>query len=168
MMYPKILFKAYKNETVSKDVGMENADETNNVCRETTISDLDKYLSIQGGVEMNNATPLEGSSVILGYQNIVQDGVTFIQNLLTLVDFIHNEDQASNSAEFEWNDDGGDGSTDAKHIKKNQTRSSELLPLEMMMIEVKVASLTTVVSLKCLQSNHNVNLNYHSYLNYLH
>jgi hypothetical protein len=56
--------------------------------------------------------------VILGEQNIVQDGVTFIQNLLTLVDFIHNEDQASNSEEFKWNVDGGGGSTDAKHMKK--------------------------------------------------
>ncbi len=66
------------------------------------------------------------------------------------MDFNNDEDQASNSEEFEWNDDGGCGSTDAKHIKKNQTRSSELLPLKMMMIEVKVANLTTVVSLKYL------------------
>ncbi len=79
---------------------------------------------------------MEGSSVILGEQNIVQDGVTFIQDMLTLVDFIHDEDQASNSEEFEWNYNGGGGSTDAKHIKKNQTRSSELLPLKKMMIEV--------------------------------
>ncbi len=35
----------------------------------------------------------EGSSVILGEQNIVQDGVTFIQDLLTLVDF--NNDESS-------------------------------------------------------------------------
>jgi hypothetical protein len=80
--------------------------------------------------------------------------------------------------------DGGGGSTDysevendssdlsvklsVKHIKKNQTRSSELLPLKMVMIEVKVASLTTVISLKYLQSNHKVNLNYYSSLDYLH
>jgi hypothetical protein len=32
--------------------------------------------------------------------------------------------------------------------EKNQTKSSELLMLKMMMIEVKAASLTTVVSLK--------------------
>ncbi len=38
----------------------------------------------------------------------------------------------------------------------------------MMMIEVKVASLTTVVSLKYLQSNHKMNLNYNSSVNYLH
>ncbi len=59
MMYPKILFKAYKMKLLAKDVGMENADETTNVCRETTISDLGKDLSIQGGVEMKNATPSE-------------------------------------------------------------------------------------------------------------
>jgi hypothetical protein len=69
---------------------------------------------------MNNATPLEGSSVILGEQNIVQDGVAFIQDMLTLVVFNNDEDQTSNSKEFKWNDDGGGGSTDAKHIKKIQ------------------------------------------------
>jgi hypothetical protein len=133
---------------------------------------------------MNNATPLEGSSVILGEQNIVHDGVTFIQDLLTSVDFINDEDQASNSEEVKWNDDGDSGSTDysevendssdssvklsTKHIKQNQTRSSKMLLLRMMMIEVKVASLTTVVSLKYLQLNHKVNLNYYSSLDYLH
>ncbi len=125
---------------------MEKVDETTYVCGETTIIDLGKDLSIQGLVEMNNATPLQGSSVILGEQNIIQDGVTFIQDLLTSVDFIHNENEASNSEEFKWNDDGGGGSTDAKHIKKNRTRSSEILLLKIMMIEVKVASLTTVIS----------------------
>ncbi len=44
---------------------MEKADETTNVCGETTIIDLGKGFSIQGGVEMNNASPFEGSSVIL-------------------------------------------------------------------------------------------------------
>jgi hypothetical protein len=83
------------------------------------------------------------------------------------VDFYNDEDQASTSEEFEWNDDGGGGSTDAKHIKK-KTRSSELLPLKMMMIEVKVASLITVISLKYLQLDHKVNLNFYSSLDYLH
>jgi hypothetical protein len=92
--------------------------------------------------------------------------VTFIQDLLTLVDFNNDEDQASNSEEIEWNDDGGGGSTDAILIKK--TGSSELLLLKMMMIEVKVASLTTVVSLKYLQLKHKVNLNYYISLDYLH
>jgi hypothetical protein len=36
---------------------------------------------------MNDATPMEGSSVIIGEQNIVQDGVTLIQDPLTMVDF---------------------------------------------------------------------------------
>ena len=44
---------------------MENADKTINVRRETNISDLGNDLSIQGHVEMKNATPLEGSSVNL-------------------------------------------------------------------------------------------------------
>jgi hypothetical protein len=51
---------------------------------------------------------------------------------------------------------------------KNQMRSSELLPLMLMMIEVKVASLTAVVSFKYLQLNHKMNLNYYSSVNYLH
>jgi hypothetical protein len=123
-----------QNKTVSKDVGMEKADET--------TKDLSKVLFIQGDVEMNNATLLEGSSVILGEQDIVLDG----------------DDQTSNSEEVEWNDDGDGGygdnsevvkdSSDSsvkltwRHMKKNQMRSSELLMLMMMIIEV-----TTVVSL---------------------
>jgi hypothetical protein len=130
---------------------------------------------------MNNATLLESSSVILGEQNIVQVGVTFIQDPLTSVDFNNDEDQASNLEEFNWNDDGGGGSTDysevekdspdisvklsAKHIK---TRSSELLPLKMMMVETKFGSLTTVVSRKYPKLNHKVNLKYYSSLDYLH
>jgi hypothetical protein len=114
---------------------------------------------------MNDATPMEGSSVIIEEQNIVQDGVPFIQDLLTMVDFNNDEGQASNFEEVKWKDDGGGGSTDysevendssdsliklsAKHIK-NQNRNSELLLLKMLMIEVKAASLTPVVSLKHL------------------
>ncbi len=103
--------------------------------------------------------------MILGEQNIVQDGVTFIQDKLTLVDFNNVEDQTSTSDEFKWNDDSGVGSTDTKHIKK-KTRSTQMLWLKMMK-EVKVASLITVVSLKYLQLNHKLKLNYHSSLNHL-
>ncbi len=70
---------------MNKSIVDEKAVETTNVCGETSIIDLGKDLSIQGGVEMNDATPLEGSSVILGEQNIVHDG----------------DDQALNSEEFE-------------------------------------------------------------------
>jgi hypothetical protein len=58
---------------------MEKSDETTNVCGETTIIDLGKDLSTQGDVEMNNATPVEGGSVILGEQNIVHNEETYIQ-----------------------------------------------------------------------------------------
>ncbi len=37
-----------------------------------------RVLSLQGGVEINNATTLEVSSVILEEQNIEQDGKTLI------------------------------------------------------------------------------------------
>ena len=100
-----------------------------------------------------------------------------------MVDLNYDEDQASNSKEVKWNDDGDGGygdnsevkndSSDSsvklslKHIKKNQRKSSELLLLKMMIIEVKTASLTTVVSLKHLQSNHKVTLNCYSSLDHL-
>jgi hypothetical protein len=132
---------------------------------------------------MEKADEMEGSSVILGQQNIVHDRETFIQDQLTTVDFNNDEDQASNLKEVEWNDDGDGGygdnsevendSSDSsvkltwKRMKKNQTKSSELLMLKMMMIEVKAASLTTVVSLKHHQSNHMVTLNYYSSLDHL-
>jgi hypothetical protein len=178
------IIQGLQNKTVSDDVRMKKADEITNASGETTIIDLGKELSIQGGVEMNNATTLEGSSVIFGEQNIEQDEETLIQDLLTAVDFNNDEDQASNLKEVEWNDDGDGGygddsevendSSDSslklslKHIKNNQTKKSELLPVKMMMIEVKAASLTTVVSLKHLQSNHKVTLNYYSFLDHLH
>ena len=101
----KNISQGLQNKTVSNDVGMEKADE------------------------------MEGSSVILGQQNIVHDRETFIQDQLTTVDFNNDEDQISQKT---------------------------------MMIEVKVASLTTVISLKYLQSNHKVNLNYNSSVDYLH
>ena len=44
---------------------------------------------------MNDATKTEGGSVNIGEQNIVQDGLTFMQELLTS-DFNNNEDQAWN------------------------------------------------------------------------
>jgi hypothetical protein len=117
---------------------MEKADETTNVNGETSFIDPGKELSIHGGVEMNNATPLEGSSVILGEQDIVLDG----------------DDQTSNSKEFELNKDNTEVENDSsdssvkltwKHMKKYQTKSSEFLMLRMMMIEVKSASQTTVI-----------------------
>ncbi len=79
------IIQGLQNETVCKDVGIEKADETTN--------DPGKDLSIQGDVEMNNATLLEGRSVILGEQDVVLDG----------------DDQMSNSEEVEWNDDDDGG-----------------------------------------------------------
>jgi hypothetical protein len=132
---------------------------------------------------MNNATSLEGSSVILEEQNIEQDGETLIQNLLTMVDFNNDEDQASKLKEVEWNDDGDGGYKIIQkwkmipqiHLsnlvqnksKQNQTKRLELLLLKKMMIVVKGASLTTVISLKHHQSNHKVTLYYYSSLDHL-
>jgi hypothetical protein len=55
------IIQGLQNDTVSKDVGMEKADETTNINGETSFIDPGKELSLQGGVEMNNATSLEGS-----------------------------------------------------------------------------------------------------------
>ena len=52
--------------------------------------------------------------------------------------------------------------------KKIKQELQKCFWLKMMMMEVKVASLTKVVSLKYLQSNHKVKLNYNSSVDYLH
>ncbi len=54
---------------------------------------------------MNNATPLEGSSVILGEQDIVHDG----------------DDHASNSEEVIWNDDGDGGYGDNSEVENDSS-----------------------------------------------
>jgi hypothetical protein len=102
------IIQGLQNETVSKDVGMEKADETTNVNVETSFIDPGKDLSIQGGVEMNNATPLEGSSVNIGEQDILLDG----------------DDQMSNSEEFEWNDDGDGDYKDNSEVENDYSDSS--------------------------------------------
>jgi hypothetical protein len=84
-----------QKETVSDGIEMEKADEitdafghVNKDCddranKENTIIDQGRDLSIHDGVEMNDATPMEGGSVNIAEQNIVQDGLTFMQELLT-------------------------------------------------------------------------------------
>jgi hypothetical protein len=79
---------------------MEKEDETTN--------DPSKDLLIQGDVEMNDSTLLEGSSVILGEQDIVLDG----------------DDQTSNSEEVEWNDDGDGGYGDNSEVENDSSDSS--------------------------------------------
>jgi hypothetical protein len=124
------IIQCLQKETLSDDVEMEKADETtdasghvNKDCddridEEDTIIDQGKDLSIQGGVEMIDATPMEGGAVVIGEQNIVRDGKTFIKDLLTTVDLNNNENQALNSEEVEWEDDGIGGSTDYSEVKK--------------------------------------------------
>jgi hypothetical protein len=62
--------------------------------------------------------------VIIGEQNIGQDGVTFIQDLLTMVDFKYDEDQVSNFEEVKSKDDGGSGSTDYSEVENESSDSS--------------------------------------------
>ncbi len=101
MMYPKKKIQDFQHENGHYNDGMENTDET------------------QGDVEQNNDSFLEGCSLILGEWNIVQDGVIFIEDKMTLLDFDNAEDQTSNSdEEFEWNDGSGVVSKDTKHMKK--------------------------------------------------
>jgi hypothetical protein len=170
-----------KADETTDTSGYVNKDCDDRIDGENTIIDQGKDLFVQGGVEMNDATPMDDSSVIIVEQNIVQDGVTFITDLLTTVDF--NNDEDSNSEEVEFDNDGIGGSTDIQKLKmipevhpsnlaqntlKNQKRSSQLLLKKMLMIGVKAASLTTVISLKHLLSNNKMNLNYHSSLDHLH
>jgi hypothetical protein len=65
---------------------------------------------------MNNATPLEGSSVILGEQDFVLDG----------------DDQTSNSEEVEWNDDGDGGYKDNSEVENDSSDSSVELTWKLM------------------------------------
>jgi hypothetical protein len=57
---------------------------------------------------MNNATLLEGSSVIFGEQDIVLDG----------------DDQTSNSEEVEWNDDDDGGYGVNSEVENDSSDSS--------------------------------------------
>jgi hypothetical protein len=77
------IIQGSQKETVNDDVEIEKADErtgatdhVNEDCddrieEENTIINDGKDLSIQDGVETNDATPMEGGSVIIGEQNIV-------------------------------------------------------------------------------------------------
>ncbi len=66
---------------------------------------------------MEKADGMEGSSVILGQQNIVHDRETFIQDQLTAVDFNNDEDQISKSKEVAWNDDSECGYGDNSEVE---------------------------------------------------
>jgi hypothetical protein len=69
-------------------------------------------------------TLMEGGSVNIGEQTIVQGGWTVMQELLTMVDFNNDEDQASNPEEVEYEDYGIGDSSDSSvkvraiHVKK--------------------------------------------------
>jgi hypothetical protein len=98
--------------------------------------------------------------------------------------FNNDEDQASKSKKVEWNDDSDCGYGDdsevenefsdssvkpnAKHIKKKSNKKYKNVVVEDDDDRSKVASLKTVVSLKYLQLNHKMNLNYNSSVDYLH
>ncbi len=102
-----------QNEDVNNDVGMENTDE------------------IQGDDEQNNTSFSEGGSVIYKEQKIVTDGVLFIEDKLTSLDFDNAENQPSPSdEEFEWNDDSAVVSKDAKHMKKQTNKTTKNVVVE--------------------------------------
>jgi hypothetical protein len=122
-----------QKETVSDDVEMKKADKTNGafdhvntdcddrIDEENTIIDQGRDLSIQDNVspiQMN--TTIEGGSVNIGEQNIVEGGLTFMQEQLTS-DFNNNEDQAWNHDEVEDEDYGIGGSSDSSS-KLNQEK----------------------------------------------
>ena len=103
---------------------------------------------------------LEGGSVTCKEQNIVTDGVLFIEDKLTSLEFDNAGNQTSPSdEEFEWNDDNAVVSNDAKHMKKKQPKML-LSKMKMMMI--------AVISLNYPQPCYNLKLNHLTSLNYLH
>ena len=73
---------------------------------------------------MEKAEEMEGSSVILGEQNIVHDGEIFIQDQLTTVDFNNDEDQTSKLKDVEWNDDSDCGYGDNSEVENEFSDSS--------------------------------------------
>ena len=78
----------------------------------------------------NNTSFLEGGSVICKEQSIVADGVLFIEDKLTLLEFDNAGNQTSSSdEEFKWNDDNAIVSNDAKHMKKitNKTTKNDVV-----------------------------------------
>jgi hypothetical protein len=89
-----------KADKTTDAFGHFNKDCDDRIDKENTIIDQGRDLSIQDGVKMNDATKTEGGSVNIGEQNIVQDGLTFMQELLTS-DFNNIEDQAWNHEEVE-------------------------------------------------------------------
>jgi hypothetical protein len=128
------IIQGLQKETVSDDVKIKKADKTTDafghvdkdsddrIDEENTIIDQGKDLSIQAGVEMNNATPMEGGSVNIGEQNIVQDGLTSMQELLTS-DFNNNEDQIRNHEEVKNEDYGIGGSSDSSEVEYDSSDS---------------------------------------------
>jgi hypothetical protein len=129
------IIQGLQNKTACDDVEMEKADKTTDafghvskdcddiIDEENTIIDQGTDLSIQDGVEMIDATPMEGGSVNIGEQNIVQDGLTFMQEQLTS-DFNNNDDQASIHEEVKYEDYGIGGSSDSSEIKYDSSDSS--------------------------------------------
>ncbi len=97
-----------QNEDVNNNVGMENTDE------------------IQGDDEQNNTSFSEGGSVICKKQNTETDGVLFIEDKSTSLEFDNAGNQTSPSVEeFEWNDDNAVVSNDAKHMKKITNKTTK-------------------------------------------
>ncbi len=75
-------------------------------------------------VGMEKADEMEGSSVILGEQNIVHDGEIFIQDQLTTVDYNNDKDQTSKSKDAKWNDDSDCGYGDNSEVENEFSDSS--------------------------------------------
>jgi hypothetical protein len=87
--------KADETTGAAGRTGHVNKDRDDRIDEENTIIDQGKDLFIHDGVEKNDTTLMEGGSVIIGEQNIEQDGLT---------DFINHEDQALNHEEDKWED----------------------------------------------------------------
>ena len=136
----KLVFKLIKGIATLMNLNIHDSSKTNDANAEQTNSIVDDDVEqnevsqniIQGlqnktvsnDVGMEKADEMEGSSVILGEQNIVHDRETFIQDQLTTVDFNNDEDQISKSKEVAWNDDSDCGYGDNSEVENEFSDSS--------------------------------------------
>ncbi len=101
--YPNLIFKIFKMKMLITMLGWK--------------------MQMRFKVMMNKIIHLfcEGGSVICKELSIVADGVLFIEDKLTSLEFDNAGNQTLPSdEEFEWNDDNAVVSNDAKHMKRNE------------------------------------------------
>jgi uncharacterized protein YabE (DUF348 family) len=108
----------------------------------------DALTIIEHDIQEDNVPPIQTNTLIkdgsvnIGEETIVQGGQTVMQELLTMVDFNNDEDQASNPEEVEYEDYGIGDSSDSsvkvstKHVKETSKKSSQFLLMKILMKKI--------------------------------